>query len=97
MFRPVLFPESGSSLRWWQNTETKPKAPGLVGQDVEQSAGYSREVASLGSERLKPRFEQAERVVERVVHDPHAGGAERQRSEALCLRLEIEQGVAIEG
>jgi hypothetical protein len=64
-------------------------------QDLEQAAGDGGEVAGLGSQRLETSFEQAQRIVERVVHDPIAGVAERQRGEALGLGFELEQGVAI--
>lgn len=80
-----------------QGRAERGKGPGLIGQDVEQSARHGREVAGLCSQRLEASFEQAERVIEGVIHDPVAGVAERQRSKALGLGFELEQRVAIEG
>lgn len=77
--------------------ETEGKAPGLVGQDLEQSAGDRGEVARFRSQSLEPRFQKAQGVIERVVHDPHASGASGQGGEALGLGFKLEQGAGVEG
>lgn len=60
-------------------------------------ARHRREVAGLGRESLEAGFKQAQRVVEGIIHDPHAGGAGGQGGEALGLGFELEQGALIEG
>lgn len=73
------------------------EGPGLIRQDVEQSAGDGSEVVGLGTERLEAREQQAEGIVERVIHHPHAGCGSGQGGKALRLLFKIEQGGLVEG
>jgi hypothetical protein len=73
------------------------KGPGLIRQDVEQTAGDRRKVVGFGPDRLEAREQQAEGIVERVIHRPHAGCSSGQGSKALRLLFEIEQGGLVEG
>ena len=73
------------------------KGPGLIGQDFEQSSRDGREVAGLGSKSLEAGFEKTQEIVERVIHDPHAGRAGGQLGKALGLGFELEQGALVEG
>ncbi len=67
------------------------------GQDLQQPPGDGGEVAGFGSQSLEASFEQTERVVERVIHDPHTGGAGGQSGETLRLSFELEQAALVEG
>lgn len=71
------------------------EGPGLIGQDVEQAAGNSGEVACFCRKRTQAGCEKAERVVEGIVHHPHAGCASGQRGKALGLVLQVEKGALI--
>ena len=73
------------------------KGPGLIRQDVQQTTGSCGEVARLGADRAQARQQQAEGIVERVIHRPRAGCSSGQGSKALCLLFEVEQGGLVEG
>jgi hypothetical protein len=66
-------------------------------QDVEQPTGDGREVAGLGRDGPETCQQQAEGIVERVIHHPHAGCCSGQGSKALGLLFEIKQGGLVEG
>ena len=59
-----------------------------------------RDVVCARSQLRKPAVfpgqQQAEGIVERVIHHPHAGGCSGQGSKALGLLFEIKQGGLVE-